>query len=171
MTPDEQSLVDDLLRVRDEGLPRLRRMAIPALLSAARLVTLDESSPSHVVVEALLRRAVARLGGGNYGDSAVAVLGLDAGTRGLNSKIRRELAAEAFDRTYETFRKNYEIGVLEQVATQILVLVSEQRSREARRGVERARSMADSAMPELWLERFAAYYRIWTPVCRGSRTT
>jgi len=55
---------------------------------------------SHVVVEALPRRAAPRLGGGHYGESAVALLGLDVGTRGLNSKERREIAAEAFERRY-----------------------------------------------------------------------
>jgi hypothetical protein len=42
------------------------------------------------------------------------------------------MAAEAFNRRYETFRKNYEPLVFEQLATQILILCSEQYTREAR---------------------------------------
>jgi hypothetical protein len=40
----------------------------------------------------------------------------------MSEKERREFAAAAFDRRYETFRKNYEPRLLEQVATQILIL-------------------------------------------------
>lgn len=162
--PPEDALIRELTTVRDEGPPRLRHLNLEALASAARLVTLDEASADHVVIEALLRRATARLGGGQYGDAATALLGLDSGTRGLNSKARREIAAEAFERTYETFRKNYESLVLEQIATQILVLCSEQRSRDARDSLERADSPQTSGMAQVWMDRFAAYYRIWSPV-------
>jgi hypothetical protein len=117
-----------------------------------------------VVIEALLRRATTRLAGGHYGDAAVALLGLDAGTRGLNPKARCEIAAQAFERTYETFRKNYEPLVFEQLATQILILCSEQQTRETRSGIERATSREETAMSHVWIDRFAAYYRIWSPV-------
>jgi hypothetical protein len=162
--PSEDALLGELAKVRDDGLPRLRHLDLPALASAARIVTLDETSADHVIVEALLRRAVARLGGGHYGEAAVALLGLDTGTRGLNSKARREIAAEAFERTYETFRKNYEPLLFEQFAAQILVLCSEQHTRDTRSALERAESPEKSAMPQVWMDRFAAYYRIWSPV-------
>jgi hypothetical protein len=160
--PSEDSLIRDLTAVRDEGLPRLRHLNLPALTAAARIVTLDETLASHVVVEALLRRAAARFGGGHYGDAAVALLGLDVGTRGLNSKERREIAAEAFERTYETFRKKYEPLLFQQIATQILVLCSEQHARDRRSALERAESPESSSLPQVWMERFAAYYRIWS---------
>lgn len=162
--PSEDALIRELTTVRDEGLPRLRHLRLEALASAGRLVTLDEGSVEHVVIEALLRRATARLGGGQFGEAAVALFGLDAGTRGLNSKERREIAAEAFERTYETFRKNYEALVFEQVATQILVLCSEQHTRQSRSTFERAESPETSAMRQVWMDRFAAYYRICSPV-------
>ena len=164
MPPTETTLISELTTVRDEGLPRLRRLELPALTSAARTVTLDGAGEDHVVLEALLRRAASRFGGGQYGDAAVALLGLDAGTRGLNSRARREIAAEAFQRTYETFRKNYEPLLLEQLAAQILILCSEQHTRQTRETLERADSPEKTAMPRVWLDRFAAYYRIWTPV-------
>lgn len=164
MPPSENDLIDELTTVRDEGLPRLRHLNLPALTQAARIVTLDETSSNHVVIETLLRRAAARFGGGQYGDASVALFGLDAGTRGLNSKARREIAAQAFERTYETFRKNYEPLLLEQLATQMLVLCSEQGTRDARRAAERTESPSESAMPQVWMDRFAAYYRIWSPI-------
>jgi hypothetical protein len=164
MPPAEDQLIKELSTVRDEGLPRIRHLDLPALGDAARIVTLDETAAGHVVIEALLRRAVARFGGGHYGDAAVALLGLDVGTRGLNSKERREIAAEAFDRTYETFRKNYEPRVFEQLAMQILILCSEQHTRESRSNLERAGSPEETAMRQVWLDRFAVYYRIWSPV-------
>lgn len=164
MPPSEADLIEELTTVRDEGLPRLRHLELPRLDEAARIITLDATSSTHVAIETLLRRAAARFGGGQYGDAAVALLGLDIGTRGLNSKARREIAAQAFERTYETFRKNYEPLVLEQLATQILVLCSEQHTRDARAAAERAAFPTESAMPQVWMDRFAAYYRIWSPI-------
>jgi hypothetical protein len=162
--PSETELVAELIRLRDEGLPRLRQLELPALTAAARTVTLDAESSDHVVVEALVRRGVSRFGGGRYGDAAVALFGLDAGTRGENSRIRREIAAEAFGRTYETFRKKQEPLLIAQLATQIQVLCSEQHSRDRRAALERAESPEASTMPAVWLERFAFYYRIWSAV-------
>jgi hypothetical protein len=94
----------------------------------------------------------------------VTLFGLDAGTRAESSKVRRELAAEALGRKYETFRKKYERPLIREVAAQILGLCSEQHTRDARRSLERAESPEASAMPQVWLDRFAAYYRIWTPL-------
>ncbi len=163
-TPTEEALIQELTRVRDAGLPKLRNLDLPAMVSAARIVTLDDTSPDHVAVESLLRRGVARFGGGPYGDAAVTLYGLDRGTRGLGSRERRELAAEALERKFETFRKNQERLLIAQLAAQILVLCSEQHTRDARRSLQRAESPEKSAMPQVWMERFAAYYRIWSPV-------
>lgn len=161
--PDETALKTELIAVRDEGLPRLRNLALPELTRAARVVCRDDASAMHVVVEALLRRAVSRLGGGKLGDAAVALFGL-AEIRVENSKVRRESAAAALERKFETFRKNYEIPLLDDTVTQIAVLVSEQHTRDARNNAGSADDPLKSAMPLLWHDRFAAYYRIWTPV-------
>jgi hypothetical protein len=162
--PSETDLIGELTRLRDEGLPRLRQLDLPELAAAARTVTLDSESAEHVVIEALVRRGVSRFGGGRYGDAAVALFGLDAGTRGERSRVRREIAAEAFSRTYETFRKNQEPLLIAQLAAQIQVLCSEQHSRDSRAALERAESPEMSTMPAIWLERFAFYYRIWSAV-------
>jgi hypothetical protein len=162
--PTESELVAELVTLRDEGLPRLRTLELPALAGAARVVTLDDTSPGHVVIENLLRRAVIRFGGGQFGDGAVALFGLDAGTRGLNSRERREIAADAFGRRFETFRRKQEPLLMTELAGQILGLCAEQRTRDTRAALERAESPEASAMPRVWLERFAAYYRIWTVV-------
>jgi hypothetical protein len=145
-------------------MPRLRLLALPALANAGRTVTLDQESSDHAVIEALLRRGVSRFGGGRFGEAGLALFGLDAGTRGETSRVRREIAAEAFGRTYETFRKNQEPLLIGQLAQQILVLCSEQRTRDARRSQVAINSPQDSIMAQVWLERFATYYRIWTSV-------
>ena len=152
----------ELIQLRDVGLPRLRQSRLPALAAAGRVVTLDEKSADHVVIEAVLRRGVGRFGGGKYGDASVALFGLDAGTRGESSRVRREIAAECFGRKYETFRKHQEPLLYADLAAQIQVLCSEQITRQARASLETASGPVQSAMPAVWLERFRAYYNIWS---------
>jgi hypothetical protein len=161
--PDHDALAAELKLLREKGLARIRSLELPALVAAGRIATADESSEAHVVVEAALRRAVERFGGGAYGEAAALLFGLDQGTRTLNSRVRRELAAERMERTADTFRKRYEPTMLGEIATQILTLCSEQHSRSARSETER-RYPAESAMAVEWLRRFEAYYRLWTPI-------
>lgn len=161
--PTHDALTAELKLLREKGLVRLRSLELPALGAAGRIATADESSEEHVVVEAALRRAVERFGGGAYGEAAALLFGLDQGTRTLNSRVRRELAAERMERTADTFRKRYEPTMLGEIATQILTLCSEQHSRSARSETER-RHPTESAMAVEWLRRFEAYYRLWTPI-------
>jgi hypothetical protein len=65
----------------------------------------------------------------------------------------------------ETFRKEPEQLHIGQVAEQVLKLCHEQRLRLERVKLER-RHPADSRLAIQWLDRFEAYYRIWTPVLR-----
>ena len=92
--PDHDALAAELKLLREKGLARIRSLELPALVAAGRIATADESSEAHVVVEAALRRAVERFGGGAYGEAAALLFVLDQGTRTLNSRVRRELAAE-----------------------------------------------------------------------------
>lgn len=162
LTPeDEKNLKIELLTVRDAGLIGLRQLSVPTLSDAARRVTFDAASTDHVVVEALLRRAVARLGGGKLGDAAAAYFGL-GDTRVENSRVRREEAAAALEKRFETFRKAHERALLGEVIAQIGVLVSEQQTREARAERQGSRAMEESALPQLWHDRFTVYHRIWT---------
>jgi hypothetical protein len=161
--PTHDALAAELKLLREKGLARIRSLELPALVAAGRIATADESSEEHVVVEAALRRAVERFGGGAYGEAAALLFGLDQGARTLNSRVRRELAAERMERTADTFRKRYEPTMLGEIATQILTLCSEQHSRSARSETER-RHPTESAMAVEWLRRFEAYYRLWTPI-------
>ncbi|HLX50207.1 MAG TPA: hypothetical protein VKS82_17925, partial [Streptosporangiaceae bacterium] len=65
----------------------------------------------------------------------------------------------------ETFRKEPEQLHIGQVAEQVLKLCHEQRLRAERVKLER-RHPADSRLAIQWLDRFEAYYRLWTPISR-----
>jgi hypothetical protein len=161
--PSQSELVADLRQLREKGLTRLGDLELPALLVAARIVTSDEVSEPNAVIEVILRRAIERFGGGDYGEAAALLFGLEQGTRALNPRVRRELAAEKLERTADTFRKRYEPTMLAEIAKQILTLCSEQYSRDARERRE-IRQPNESAMSVEWLRRFEAYYRLWTPI-------
>jgi hypothetical protein len=161
--PGHAALTEDLKLLREKGLVRLDQLPLPALLTAGRLITADQTAPDNVVIETVLRRAVERFGGGAYGESAAILYGLDQGTRSHNSRARRELAAAKLERSADTFRKRYEPTMLAEIATQILTLCTEQHSKRVRDQRER-RAPAESAMAVEWLRRFEDYYRIWTPV-------
>jgi len=166
-TPDQPSrdqLVDDLKLLREKGLPEIENLELPALGSAALIVVPAGERPDEAaLVETLLRRAAARLGGGKFGDSAQALFGLDGDTRTVTAGVRREIAAERLGVAVRTFRRKHEDPMLDQVAHQVLVLCSEQGQREGRDEMA-AEHPVESGMAALWVERFEAYYRIWSPI-------
>lgn len=63
----------------------------------------------------------------------------------------------------DTFRKTREKPIIEQIAEMILAIADEGKMRDAREAMVR-RHPADSRLAVQWVERFEAYYRIWTPV-------
>jgi len=77
----------------------------------------------------------------------------------------RERAASLYQMQPETFRKEPEQLHIGQVAEQVLKLCHEQRLRAERVKLER-RHPADSRLAIQWLDRFEAYYRLWTPISR-----
>jgi hypothetical protein len=156
-------LVEELILVRDAGLPRLRHLTLPALTEAARQVADEPDAEPQVLIEQLLRRAVEQLGGGAQGEAAAVLFGLEGGTRGLAAADRRRQAADCFGRTFSTFRQRYEPDVVNDVALAIQQLVVAARMRVAHSQLER-RHPAESRLAVAWVERFEAYYRIWTPV-------
>ncbi len=107
--PDHDALVADLRVVRGKGVGNLRGAALPALAEAA-------GSPAPAAVEALLRAAVATLGGGRFEDAARYTFGLVPGTRMLPAADRRTKSAQALSISRERFRKGYETRILEAVA-------------------------------------------------------
>lgn len=159
--PDFTALVADLRMLRSAGLLKLRVLRLPALGGAARVVG-DGDDPTSI--ETLLRRAVERLDGGELGDAAGLLFGLVAGYRGRSpTELRRHAAEAAYGMKAETFRKLREPQVIEQVAESILMLCRDGALRQAHEQMAQ-RHPADSRLAVQWVERFEAYYRIWTPV-------
>lgn len=158
----------DLGLVRERGLIHLRRLHLAALASAARFCGLAAGpDPEPAVIESLLRAAVERLGGGRLGEAAAYTLGLTQGTRDWPAQDRRAKVAQIYGVTPDRARKAQEKTALEQTAEEILGLCHEHRLRDARMQLER-RLPTDSRLAVQWVERFEAYYRIWTPVAHLS---
>ncbi len=158
--PDYDDVKADLRAVRSSGLTKLRDLELPALGQAAVLLA-DGHDPAGI--ETVLRQAVERIGGGELGDAASYLFGLVQGTRGRTPTELRNLAADCYEMKAENFRKSKEPTVIEQTAEQVLALCREDNLRVARSKMER-REPADSRLAVQWVERFEAYYRIWTPV-------
>ena len=164
MPLEHDSLVAEIGTLRNQGLTKLRTLHLPELAEAARQVVDDDTLETPVVVEQLLRRAIEGLGGGDYGDAAARLFGLEGGLRGSGPRERREAAADALDRmSAETFRTRHQKTMVSNVADQVLALVGDQDMRTAHQDLSR-RHPAESRLAVQWVERFEAYYRIWTPV-------
>ncbi len=162
--PSFEALLDDLRLVREKGLGNLRRYGVPALHAACQLTELSTRQDQEpAAVERLLRQAVETLGGGRSGEAAEYSLGLVTGTKLWNVTDRRKAAAKAQGVATETFRKTYETQLLQQVAEGVLAQLHDWRLRSTLLAMER-RHPADSRLAVQWVERFEAYYRIWTPV-------
>jgi hypothetical protein len=163
--PSYEALVGDLKVLREKGLLRLRNLTLPALQQAA-VVCGESEQAEHdpPAIEALLRRAVNQLGG-ELGEACSYLFGLVPGTRGWKPTDLRERAASLYNMQPETFRKEPEQLHIGQVAEQVMQLCHEQRLRAERVKLER-RHPADSRLAIQWLDRFEAYYRLWTPISR-----
>jgi hypothetical protein len=77
--------------------------------------------------------------------------------------MRREEAAVQYGVVLETFRKKPERELLGQIAEAVLGICHDARLRRTRLDMETRRHPADSRLAVQWVERFEAYYRIWTP--------
>ena len=66
------------------------------------------------------------------------------------------------ERSAEAFQRRYEDNLLADIGDKILKLCEDQELRRARIQLER-RNPAESRLAVQWVERFEAYYRIWTP--------
>ena len=160
--PTRAELADDLKLLREKGLPEIDDLRLPALLAAAKIVVPGEPDDG-AAQETLLRRAAARLGGGSYGDAARALIGLDDDTRTLTAGVRRSIAAQCLGVSLKTLLRRHEEQLLNQTARQILVLCADQRQRDGRDRLA-AEHPVESGMAFHWLERFQAYYRLWSPI-------
>lgn len=123
---EPRDLVVDLRVVREKGLGHLRQYSTPALTVACGLygaATDDMHRPA--AVEALLRQAVEKMGGGKSGEAASYTFGLVQGTRLWNTTDRRKAAAKAQGVSMERFRRGYESVLIDQMAEGILTLLYE----------------------------------------------
>lgn len=162
--PTHEGLREDLAVVRTLGAARLRGQELPALRQAAVLLDLcdqDDQEPAPLVT--LLRDALDLLGGGVDQDAAEYLLGLAPGTGRWSLTRRRAEAASLLLLQPDTFRKKPEQLLLDDIAEHILELLHESGLRQARTAMEAKRHPADSRLAVQWVERFEAYYRLWTP--------
>ncbi|MGU3500908.1 hypothetical protein [Mycobacterium sp. C31M] len=162
--PTHDELAKELQKVREKSLGRLRRLKLPALYQAASVVGLTtlNGEPEPAAIEDLIRKAVDRFGGGTYQEAAQYTFGLIGGTKFEIPARRREQAAAGFDISTETFRKSHEKVIIEETAEGILALARDTAMRRANVEMQK-RHPADSRLAVAWVERFEAYFRIWTP--------
>ena len=160
---DRAALIAEIKLLRERGLPRLPNLQLPMLRRAAEHIIPDPALDDRARVETAFRKAVEKLGGGPYGESAGLLFGLVQGTRAHSSRVRREEAAAAVDRVADTFRKRYEPAMIEEIADNLLSLVATQDARTVWTQME-TRHPADSRLAVHWVERFESYYRLWTPI-------
>lgn len=118
-TLSEDDLVRELREVRRAGLLGLSKLALPALSVAAANGEFGRRSGDPYAVESLLRAAVAGLSDQAFVVAAEYLFGLRQGTAGWSSRKRREQAAEVFDRSPDTFRKERETDLMYRVAREI----------------------------------------------------
>jgi hypothetical protein len=143
--PAVDDLLADLRVLRERGLVRLRHTDLAVLRSVAAQLSGSPSalgSPAassepagQLTVEAVLRAAVESLGGGELGAAASATFGLDRGARDRPAADRRRRAAQVYGVSVERFRKHHERIVIEQVAEEILVLLTRSRPSARPQGI------------------------------------
>lgn len=159
-----EDVVKELKVLRERGLGAVRKLGLAALHEATErsgLARPNDRSPA--AIEDLVRKAVKHLDGGDYQAAAEYTFGLIGGTKLALSVDRRRLAANVFNVLPETFRKKHEKEIVDYVAEGVLALCHEQAMRVAHLGMQQ-RHPADTRLAVAWVERFEAYYRIWTPV-------
>jgi hypothetical protein len=118
-------LCSDLRQIRLYGVPRSRMITLAHLLTAAEALGHRSADlPVDLAIEALLQQAVARLGESPEAQAAARTFGLYPGLKMSKAADRRRSAARAQGVSVETFRKSYEPALIEQVAAEIVGLLS-----------------------------------------------
>lgn len=164
--PDEDELVADLEAWRRAGVLRLRTLSLAALGRAAIAAGFADTSAAarHAAVYTeLVRTALAPVAGSASARTALVLLGLDPDTFDLAPHVLREEAAGVYGLSIERFRREPQRRVLGIVAFKILELCNAHQARLGRLDLER-RHPVDSRLAIKWLERFEAYFSLWTPM-------
>lgn len=155
----------DLNRLRQAGITQLRRLDVPAL--AQVVVAIGDVAPDRPVeppaIEEAIRASIEELGPGRMADAAARLFGLEPGTRHQTPTQCREDAAEVYDRSVSWFRERHQPLIIDEIAEALLRKAHRYRLRRAHLEMER-RTPASSRLAVQWLERFEAYYRIWSPI-------
>lgn len=157
-------IVHELKLLRERGISATRRLHLPNLHEAtirSGIGVPGKLNPA--AIEELVRKAVPHLGGGPYQEAAEYTFGLIAGTKLAPSTDRRRQASKLLGVKAETFRRKHEVELIDEVAEGVLALCHNQSMRVAHLHMEQ-RHPADTRLAVAWVERFEAYYRIWTPV-------
>lgn len=127
--PTYGALFDELKLARRYGLSN-PSWPLPNLHYVARIVSVGPQDADKL--KDAITKGITRLGGKEVG-VVLALMGFTAETQGLPVERRRVIAAALHDYTDpETFRKDVEPSLLRAVATNLTVLVSEQRMAKQR---------------------------------------
>lgn len=163
--PSFSALCDELNLIRRRGIAELRFLDLPAWQRACRAAgDVDDDAPVDAPqVEALLRRGVDGLGGGRMGECAELLFGLSPGTRGDSPTQLRRDAAERWGVSEARFRRDPQTKICNQIVDAVLLYLTQQQERRAHIDLER-RAAPSTRLAISWLERFEAYYRMWTPI-------
>ena len=162
-SPSQRELVRDLKAVRSAGIGKLRTLGVSSLRQVAvQLDLCDKESQEPAPIVDLLRRAVGGLGGGDLQDEAEVLLGLAPGMALATPGQRVTAAAAIRGLQPDTYRKRPQEELLEYLAELVLALCHDIGMRRTRVDLEARRHPADSRLAVQWVERFEAYYAIWS---------
>jgi hypothetical protein len=100
-----------------DALPPL--LALGCVQRRAASAYPDSGDGRALALRDVIADALDALGDGPHGDAARLLFGTATGTRGRPLKDRRRLAADVLDLQPGTFRRNYEPGLVHDVATEI----------------------------------------------------
>lgn len=163
--PKLDALVEDIKLIRRRGITKLRQLELPALRAAlvtsGRVETEDRAGSPEI--ETLLRDALVDFEAGRFGDAPAILFGLLPGTRGYEPADLRSQAASVLDRSRSWFRNNHEPVIVDEMAQTILRLCHEHQLRLSALAMGQRLPTA-SRLAVAWMDRFEAYYAMWTPI-------
>ena len=150
-TPDFETVFEELREIRERGLASLRRVqprALTAIAARAGLLTDDDAVPA--AIEELLRQAAEIFEDGADRDVAEFSFGLAQGWRMRAASARRQRAAEAYGISADSFRKEPERAVVEQMAEGVMAVARAASRQGARpKPVANDRDVQADAVPAL----------------------